>query len=488
MMVLRVGLFAVLARLLRPADFGLFAASTSILGILEVVALLGVSPALIQRKNLTDRHISSACVLAGVFGGLAAGAVWVAANWIAALMRIGGLGEVLRIVAPIFFIRSCSMVGYGLAARAMRFSLTAFAEIASFIVYGIVAIGLALAGFGAWSLILGYVTQQGLLSLLVILPFSTQLSLRMHRKEMGELLGFSSGISVANIASYLAAQGDNYIVGRVLGVESLGYYSRAYNLMQTFATSVINTLDQVFFPSLAKVQGDTAGLAKALRLSVVLVWYGYLPLSAVLVVCAPDVVAVLLGPRWLPMVPAFQILVCGLVFRAGFKMGGTVLKVRGKATALAVTQVAYAAMVILGAALGARFGIEGVAGGVFVALAGNYVLVNLLSFRLVGQRFSDLLGDLAASCIVTIAALAISWAVATATRRLGWPPVGRLAAVGAGVGALGLVAGGLFRRSLVGAEAREFLGTLWREARARWPAVGRRLGALAALKPVWAKP
>ena len=487
MMVLRVVLFACLARLLRPADFGLFAAATSILGILEVVALLGVSPALIQRKDLNARHISSACVLAGLFGAASAGAVWLTAGWIGHVMRIADLAEVLRTVAPIFFIRSCSMVGYGLAAREMRFSLTAFAEIVSFLVYGVTAVAMAFAGFGAWSLILGYVIQQGVLSLLVILPFSGALSLGIHRKEMGELLAFCSGISAANMATYIATQGDNYVVGRVLGVENLGYYSRAYNLMQTFATSVVNTLDQVFFPSLSKVQGDSASLAKALRLSVALVWYGYLPLSGVLVVCAPEVVTVLLGARWLPMVPAFRILVCGLVFRAGFKMGGTVLKVRGKASVLAATQVAYAAMVVGGAAWGSRSGIEGVAAGVWAALAVNYVLVNWLGFRLVGQRWLPLLRDLAGALILTGAVVAVAAAAAVATARLGWAPGWRLVAAAAALGALG-TAGAAFRgASLAGREVREFLGTLWRDLRLRFAPIGRRLAGWTAARPAWGK-
>ncbi len=487
MMVLRVVLFAGLARLLQPQDFGLFAACTSVLGILEVMTLLGVSPALVQRKDLSQRHISTACVLAAILGGLAAGGIWISAGWIAAMMKIAPLREVLRTVAPIFFIRGCSMVGYGLAVRAMRFSLTTFAEIVAFFAYGTTAVILALCGFGAWSLILAYVVQQGLLSLLVILPFSAQLSWRCYRKELGELLGFCSGMSVANIASYVASYGDNYVVGRVLGVESLGFYSRAYNLMQTFATSVTNTLDQVFFPSLARVQNETASLARALRLSTALVWLGYLPLTVILVLCAPAVVGLLLGAKWLPMVPAFRILVYGLVFRSGYKMAVTILKVQGKTARLAVTQIVYAAMVVLGATVGSRWGIEGAAGGVFVALGANYILVNFLGFRSIQQPFAVLWRDLAAALVLTVAVLGGSVAVGLLATRFGLNPVVRLTGTILAAGGICTLFVSVFAPVLVSLEVREFLGTLWRGMGKRWSKIGRRLSVLRPIKPYWAK-
>ena len=162
----KVILFAGLARLLQPADFGLFAATTSVLGILEIVGLMGVGPSLIQRADLTRRHISTALFMSICFGGLASSVMWAAAAPIAASMKIAGLEQVLKIVSPIFFIRSLSMVGNGLASRDMSFSLMSRIEIFSYIFgYGLCSIILAALGFGAWALILGYIFQQALATL-----------------------------------------------------------------------------------------------------------------------------------------------------------------------------------------------------------------------------------------------------------------------------------------------------------------------------------
>lgn len=474
MAVSRIVLFAILARLLMPADFGLYAACVSILGILEVITLLGVCPALIQRTELNSRHIATAFVLACAFGGAAAAGMWISSDWIARLMKIAPLGEILRAVSPIFFMRSFSMVGYGLAARDMRFSLITFAELASFLVYAIATVILALSGFGCWSLVIGYIIQQALYSLIVMLPYSAQLSWRVHRKELGELLRFCFGINVANIASYVAGQGDNYVVGRFLGVESLGFYSRAYNLMQTFVTSIINTLDRVFFPSLAKLQDDPAGLARTLRLSTALVWMGYLPLSALVSVCAPDIVAVLLGPKWTPMVETFRILTYGLTFRAGYKMAGTILTVQGRTSSMAMTQMVYAILIVLGTAIGSRRGIEGAAVGVLIALGANYLLVNFLGFRSVQQRFSDLRQDLLAAVGLAAALYTSSTVVLQLAIRFEFNPVVRLVCVGLSGLGIYLLFFTCFARALVSKETMDFLNSLWQSLTARWSKVGRK--------------
>ena len=478
-------LFAGLARLLLPADFGLYAATTSVLGILEIVGLMGVAPALIQRPNLNRRHIATALFLAVCLGGLATAAVWLAAGPIAATLKIAGLKEVLRIVSPVFFIRCLAMVGNGLASRDMNFSLISRVEIFSYIFgYGLFSITLAFCGFGPWALILGYIIQQALATLFITLPYGKLISFRCHPDELKELLRFCSGISIATITNYIAQQGDYFIVGRTLGVTSLGLYNRAYNLMLFSVASMINTLDRVMFPALAKMQEDKAGLAKALRTSTSLVWLVYLPLSMVLTVCSHDIVAVLLGQKWLGMTKAFYILTLGLVFRAGYKMPGTVLKVQGKVMSFAATQAVYAFMVVLGATVGSRYGIEGVAAGVFVALGVNYLLLNFLGFRSVRQSLGGLWRDFVAALILSGICFGISSCVLRASTLLGLPPLVRLIGVGAciGIGYISLFS--VLWRTLLGDDTREFLQTIARSAVRQRSKLGRRLRAV---KPLLAK-
>jgi len=137
--------------------------------------------------------------------------------------------------------------------------------------------------------------------------------------------------------------------------------------------------------------------------------------------------------------------------------------------------------------LGARFGIEGVAAGVWAALATNYVLVNCLGFRLVGQRWLPLLRDFAGALVVTGAAVGVAAAAAFAAERLGWASGWRLAAVAAAVGALGAAGAALRGAALAGGEVREFLGTLWKDLRRRFGPIGRRLTGLTAAGPAWGK-
>src|SRR5439155_1752147 len=135
---------------------------------------------------------------------------------------------------------------------------------------------------------------------------------------------------------------DYFVVGRTLGPEALGLYNRAFVLMQLPVTAVINALDRVLLPVLSKVQDDKAMLRKTLQTSVRMVYLLYLPLGVAGALSAPALIRVFLGPGWGEAVPPFRLLMLGLVFRAGYKMAGSIILARGQAYTVALLQAAYA--------------------------------------------------------------------------------------------------------------------------------------------------
>jgi PST family polysaccharide transporter len=219
----------------------------------------------------------------------------------------------------------------------------------------------------------------------------------------------------------LALQGDNLVVGHSLGPGALGIYGRAYNLMSAPAVAIGKVLDDVLFPTLARVQDDVERLARGFRRAVAVISIATLPASATMVILAPELVRVALGPQWSEVVGPFRILAAGLLFRTSYKISDSLARSTGAVYRRAKRQVVYAGLVVGGAYIGQGWGLEGVATGVLLALLVNFVLMAQLSLqlcRLSWRSFLEFhLPAIALTCGVGLA----SWACATWLRHLGLP-------------------------------------------------------------------
>ena len=367
--LLKILVLAILARLLAPVDFGLVGAAMTVVALADIFGQIGIAPAIVQRKDLRGAHINTGWTLTLVMGVLVGGAIYGLAPYIADLFRMETLGPVIRAFAFVFPIRSIGIVAEALLQRHMRFRNIAVIELTSYLIgYALVAIILARAGFGVWSLVYGQLAQTFIASVGLVMSAKHPLKLSIERSALRQLMRFSVGATLAHCGSYVALNADFFVVGRWLGAAALGFYSRAYYfLMQP--TSFIGSLgDRVLFPALSSIQSDQDRTLKVYYLSVSLIFLITAPLAAFLFVLAPEIIQLLLGGKWSAVVFPFQCLVVSLPFRTAYKMTGTLLRAQGLVGSLAAWQWLYAALVIGAAWIGQFHGLSGVAIGVSLAI------------------------------------------------------------------------------------------------------------------------
>src|SRR5262249_39356937 len=158
--LLKVLVLVILTRLLGPADFGLVSAALVVITFSLNFSQLGLGPALVQRPDLTPRHISSAFYASVGFGFLVAAIIWVGSPLIAQFFRMEHLTPVVRALSLVFPITGVSMVSESLLQRELRFRELANRDIYAYgIGYGLVGVVLALLGWGVWALVLAQVAQ-----------------------------------------------------------------------------------------------------------------------------------------------------------------------------------------------------------------------------------------------------------------------------------------------------------------------------------------
>ncbi|MFL5772801.1 MAG: lipopolysaccharide biosynthesis protein [Flavisolibacter sp.] len=390
--MLKIGVLAVLARLVAPKEFGLMGIAVVIVEFSKLFSQMGVGPCIVQRKELEERHLTTGFTLSLLLGLLFAGTLILLAPSLESFFKMNGLGKVLRAISSIFLVNSITVTGQALLQRNMKFKLIASVEVLSYAIgYGAVGIILAYMHMGVWALVIANLSQALLSALFYIIlqPFSKKLAVDLE--ALRELVYFGFGFTIAKMGNFLAIQGDNLVVGRTLGAAMLGIYGRAYNFMVMPSSLFGNALDRTLFPAMAKVQDNKKQLAKAYITGTSLIALVAIPISFIFMILAPEIILTVLGKNWVAVVVPFRILAASLLFRMSYKMSDSLARSTGAVYSRAWRQIIYACSVFVGAYIGHFYGLGGVATGVAASLLINFLLMGQLGIRLTGITWKTLL-------------------------------------------------------------------------------------------------
>jgi PST family polysaccharide transporter len=428
--VLQLVVLGVLARLITPTEFGVVSAAMVVIGFSAIVSQLGLGPALVQRPVLERRHIDTAYTFSFLFGLCLGAMLWLAAPAAGTFMHMPEVTSVLRALAWVFPLNGLSTVGQSLLSRELHFSWLANLDVVSYgIGFGIVGIVTALLGWGVWALVAAQVGQSLGRTAVLLWKHPPRLRLILDGPAFRDLAYFGGGFTAARIANYVAVNGEKLVAGRVLGAAQLGYYGRAYSLMSAPAYAFGTVLDQVLFPAMARVQDDPPRLAAAYRRGVALIALLVLPASVAIILLAPEVIRVALGPKWEAVVAPFQVLGIGMLFRTSYKMSDSISRSTGAVYRRAWRQFLYALLVLVGAWVGTRWGIVGVSWGALLALSVNFFVMASLGLRVAGLSWREFWVAHQPAVLLTVVSFPLVWAATVGLRELHLPALVVLGAV-----------------------------------------------------------
>ncbi|HEY8187236.1 MAG TPA: lipopolysaccharide biosynthesis protein, partial [Pyrinomonadaceae bacterium] len=386
---LQLAVMIVLARLLPVESFGLLTLSMIVIDFASR-AQLGVSSAVVQRNEITETHIRVAFSLSVLSGIILAMLIWLGAPLAAALFRAEAVTQVLRLISLSFLFTSFGSIAEALLERNLNYRSLFKVEICSYgIGYCLVGISLAFFDYGVWALAWATVVYSLLKTGLLFSVCPHQLRPSLMRSESVKLLRFGTGTSLARLASFAAANGDYFVVGRWLGAAALGLYSRAFQLMSLPMYQFSSVINYVLFPAYAKIQNDTDRLRRAYIGSVSLSFLVILPALTTLAIGAPDLIVGFLGAQWTDATLPLQILCIGGVFQCTYNLGDSLARAKGAVYWKFCCHTVYALCVILASLIGTRWGITGVAVGVVIAMSVIYLLMAQLSIYLTRATWKE---------------------------------------------------------------------------------------------------
>lgn len=406
--ILQFLVLIVLARLLSPSDFGVVNAATVVITFTTVFSKVGVGPALVQRPELNQSHVRTGFTMTIILSVFFAGVFYFGSPVIANFFNMTKLENVLEVMSVIFLLQGFSTVAQSLIQREMKFRIFVSIDVVSYIVYGVVGVSCAFFGMDYWSLVFAQISQNLLKAILLITVTRHNMRPQFHWESFKELFFFGSGFTIARISNQFALQADNLVIGRWLGADALGLYTRAYQLMVMPTNLFGQVLDRVLFPAMAHIQNKQDKLSYSFRIGITSIAFFAIPASVLMYFLAEDIVLLLLGSKWLNLVPAFQMLSLGILFRTEYKISDTLARATGAVYRRAWRQAFYAVGVFVGALIGQQWGIIGVSIGVLGAIILNYGLMTHLSLKYINLSIMDIIKAHAPGVFLgTLAALSI---------------------------------------------------------------------------------
>jgi len=312
----------VLARLLMPKDFGLIGIIVVLVGFASLFSEMGFGQAIIQRKKIEERHLSTIFWLNIVIGIFLSCCFIAIAPLIAKFYNEPQLKMLVVFISFTFIIGSTKIVQSALLNRYMKFRRLAYIEITTQIISAAVAITLASAGFGVWSLAWQIFISTTISAILLWKVTEWNPCFKFEKKALKELLGFSSNLLGFKIFNYWARNVDDLLIGKFIGTVGLGLYTRSYGLMLIPLNQISTTVGKVMFSSLSKIQDNVVHTRKIYLKTISAIALLTMPMMTGLMVVADSFVIALLGPAWVDVIRLLRILcLTGMVQSVGTTVG-----------------------------------------------------------------------------------------------------------------------------------------------------------------------
>lgn len=302
----------VLARLLTPMEFGTVALTTVFVTFFDLLGNMGVGPAIIQNRHLSNKDLASIFNTTVIIAVLLGIVCFLMAPIAASSYNNGILAPIMRVLSLQFFFTILGSVPYSLILKEKNFKFIAISNISCQASFGAVAIVCAMGGMGIYSLLVTPICTA--ITLFVVYTIKSRRdygsyhSLMLKWESIDKVLSFSIYQLLFNTVNYFSRNLDKLLIGNRFSMSDLGYYEKSYRLMQLPISNISSVMAPTIQPVLSKFQ-DNKPLFKTYVITIfrLLAFVGFV-ITPLLFFSARDIIFIIFGNQWGPAIPIFSIL------------------------------------------------------------------------------------------------------------------------------------------------------------------------------------
>lgn len=402
----------VLARLLSPQDFGIVAIATVIISFFGIFTDMGISPAIVQHKELTERDLSNIYSFT-LWSGAGAAILFFVASWpISTYYNSEILRTLCQLLSINLLFASLNIVPSALFYKNKEFKFIAIRSFVIQIAGGAGSIIAALCGAGLYALIINPILSSILIFGISYHRYPQRLRLTTGFVTMRKIFSYSAYQFLFNLISYFSRNLDKLLIGKYMGMAPLGYYEKSYRLMTLPLQNITQVITPVMHPILCDFQNDPQRMATSSERIVRLLAFLGMPLTVLLYFTAREVTLIVFGSQWLPSIPVFQILSLTVGIQMILSSSGSIYQAAGETRSLFICGLFSSVLNVSGMLVGIfYFGtIEAVAWCICTTFTINFVQCYWLMYRVTFKRSAwhfvrQLLSPLLLSALCAVALL-----------------------------------------------------------------------------------
>lgn len=407
-LVLQLVFMALLARLLSPNDFGLFAMVFVFTGLGLILMEGGLSMATIQRENISHAQVSNLFWLNILLGVVIAILAILISPLVAWVYDEPQLNTIMIIMSLSFIIGSFYVQHDAILKRQMRFKELVIIDVISIFIGGLFGVLAAYKGLGYWALVVMQIATTTIKVLMIWFMVKWRPSFFARGVGTKPLVNFGANLTGANFVGYFTDNATPFSIGLIGGAHFLGLYDRSFILASIPSKKLLPPIMSVLQSAVSRVAQDTERLKRvsiSLMSKVALITMLF---SSMLFVSADWIVLILLGETWSDAIPVLQVIILGLIATPIASLIAVILTSLGKGNVLFKAKLISLSILIVSIFIGSFWGVW----GVLIATSVSSLLIRLPAFLIYAAKHQpieskDFLTILSKPMFITIVTLAL---------------------------------------------------------------------------------
>lgn len=319
----------ILARILEPKDFGLIGLTTIFISFSKSFTDSGLTSALIRKQNCNHKDYSTVFsfnIAISIFIYLI---IFFNAEFISHYFNNSKLKNILIFTSIGIILQALSAVQQSIFIKNLDFELLTKISFLSTLISGIIAIIMALNGFGVWSLVVLFLGNLTIYTILLWFFSKWKPTWLFDKATFNELFGFGKNLLLSNLIAVGYNNIFRAVIGKSFSIEQLGYFDRSNRFQLLISENFGSIINKVSYPSLSKINQNKRlknALRKLIKNSMFITFLAMFGLAAV----AKPFILVLIGEKWLTSISYLQLLVFAGVLYPIHVININFLKVYGR--------------------------------------------------------------------------------------------------------------------------------------------------------------
>lgn len=407
----------VLARLLSPEEFGVIGILMIFIAISNSIIDSGFSNALIRKPVATEDDYNTAFYINLMLGVVMYLVMFVSAPGISVFFKSPIVAPTLRVLSIVLILNAFGIIQRTLLVRKVDFKSQAVISLAASIISGVVGIGMALSGYGVWSLV-GQQLSRQLVNTLLLWGFSHWRPARLFSTaSFHELFGFGSKLLISGLIDTIYNNIYQFVIGKFFSKADLGQYTRAQQFQTIFSSNLTAVIQRVSYPVLSSIQDE----GERLKMAYQKVMVHSIAISSIcllgLAAIAQPLIVTLIGEKWMPAVEMLQIIcVSGMLYPL-HALNLNILQVKGRSDLFLKLEIIKKFLGVMPVVLGLFYGIRFMLIGSVVTGVISFFINSYYSKSLINYSSLDQVKDMLCPLLISFTMAVTVWSLTL----LDWP-------------------------------------------------------------------